>query len=86
MFLMRRRLWLMSTMMEHAEHERKSRFFLIFKTDLFKLLIETLLFSHVLYCLPVWGLFILFANSTLLLLLQGGWACVATKLVPDNLE
>jgi len=28
---------------------------LIFKTDLFKLLIESLVFSHVLYCLPVWG-------------------------------
>ena len=28
---------------------------LIFKMDLLKLLIESLVFSHVLYCLPVWG-------------------------------
>ena len=28
---------------------------LIIKMDLLKLLIENLVFSHVLYCLPVWG-------------------------------
>jgi len=29
---------------------------LIFKMDLLNLLIKSLVFSHLLYCLPVWGL------------------------------
>ena len=43
---------------------------LIFKTDLFKMLIESLVFSHVLYCLPVWGPSLTNANVNRLKCLQ----------------
>ena len=43
---------------------------LIFKTDLFKILIEILVFSHVLYCLPVWGPSLTNANVNRLKCLQ----------------
>jgi len=42
---------LMSYYLYHLLNKQR----LIFKTDLFKSLIEILVLSHVLYCVPVWG-------------------------------